>query len=222
MCVTHFGQSTKIHYMKQPSQTRSTSIIHARQNDLPPEIQQWINPQHPLPQGVRFFRVRLKSAVEIWLPISVGTFFLLMGSAAPIAFMSEVRRTGFTGGTTYLLFGAIFILLFLAVFLYGVMGGAVRDWQISRSAKKNQLRYGLFLNQHFLLARLPHEMHLFAAEGIEKIALTEKNRGQRHWEVIEIHSLPAEYGDPITIKVSLLDGSPGQILSSVSHFNQRA
>ncbi len=145
-----------------------------------------------------------------------------MGSAAPVAFMSEVRRTGMNGGTAYLLFGAIFILLFLSVFLYGVVGGAVRDWQISRSAKKNQLRHGLFLNKHFLLARLPHEMHLFAAESIEKIALTKKNRGQRHWEVIEIYHLPVEQGDPIAIKVSQLDGSPDQILRSASHFNQTA
>ena len=169
-----------------------TPLLYTKSTDLPLEVQSWLDSQTPIPQEIQFYPAKTKPIVSAVPWFALALLFVAMGTAAPVTFLNQYLRNGFTPRTAYFLFGALFLALFLAVLLYGILAGAIQDLRLSLAQRNGHLRHGLFITPQDILIRLPHELHYLPRYSFKQAEEITIQRGSR-----QIKAIQFEWADPI-------------------------
>ncbi len=160
--------------------------LYTKINQLPPNIQVWVDGNAKLPKEVDLYPVQTKSIwyVTPWLLLAL--LFLTMSMAAPVTFFTTFQQIGWTHLTAYFLFGAVFLLLMLGVVLYAILIGPIRDAQLTVDKQNGRLRHGVFITSEEILIRLPHELHYLPRSRVKEVQEVVLQKGSRRLTSVEL------------------------------------
>lgn len=152
------------------------------EKQLPEPFASWLNPNRPLPAGVRLLPLQTRSLAYLLPWLFVGLFFVAWPLVAVVAAVQSVfvAPAGEGWHIFYTFVGGGLMTIMFFFFSIGIFGFIWNEWQWQQAHQKGRLRHGLFLGREGLLIRTRYRpVYAIPRSAIQLVQVDDSPRHRR-------------------------------------------